>query len=246
MTHEEVKKSGAVAKYLQGALPEKEREEFEEHLFDCPECSGIIKADSMLKVCGELARGKEAPEEDDEEEISGPALGTALKWVSLHPRVAAGALLVAVLTVPLTGYQNWYLIPWLQAENKSLQEENERLSSPRALSFRFVGGQARSGSDVGAQAGKIVKLPQGCAEVVLEFEIDPEGWADDYSQFQGFIEGKSGSFEILNTALDGGFMLHLLVPCPLLPLGDYELKLYGLAGGSRALIETYRFETQRE
>ena len=54
MTHEEVKKAGTAAIYLQGGLSEKEREEFEEHLFGCPECSGIVQAGLILKTRGEL------------------------------------------------------------------------------------------------------------------------------------------------------------------------------------------------
>ena len=229
MTHEEVEKAGTAAIYLQGGLSEKEREEFEEHLFGCPECSGIVQADLILKTRAEVGQTEEAVEEDDEEENGGPALGSMLlDWAAVHPRLSAAAMMVAAFVLPLGGYQNFYVLP-------ELHREKEQLSRPRAIPFRHLKGQTRSAKDV-------LNLPEGCQDVILEFEVAA---ANDYSGFRVLIEELALSVSIPYEAVDD-FTSRLLIPCSQLPPGGYTLRLYGLEGDAQILTDTFRFETQLE
>lgn len=47
-THEEALERDWVARYVLGELPEPERDRFEEHLFDCPECSEGIRTGHLF------------------------------------------------------------------------------------------------------------------------------------------------------------------------------------------------------
>ena len=48
VTHEEALERDWIALYVLGELPESERSRFEEHLFDCPDCSEGVKTGHLL------------------------------------------------------------------------------------------------------------------------------------------------------------------------------------------------------
>jgi anti-sigma factor RsiW len=49
MTHQQSISSGAVESYLFGELPPAERDEFEEHFFECPRCANDVRAAFRLR-----------------------------------------------------------------------------------------------------------------------------------------------------------------------------------------------------
>lgn len=88
MNHAEIEERNVVARYERDALPQDERETFEEHLVDCPECQDAVDAE------GELRRGLRA--------VLPPARSRRTFWRYLN--VAALVLLavsVAVLALQL-------------------------------------------------------------------------------------------------------------------------------------------------
>ncbi len=229
MTHEEVKKAGTAAIYLQGGLSEKEREEFEEHLFGCPECSGIVQADLILKTRGEVGQTEEAVEEDDEEENGGPALGSILlDWAAVHPQISAALLVVLSFAAVLAGYQNAFLIP-------ELRRQNAQLSEPRSLTPLRLFSTFRSDTQT-------ILLPRGCQDVSLWLELDP---GNDFAAYWSELVGESKPPIEVSYKAPQNFELHMLVPCSDLPSGNYILKLYGKREGERVLIDTIRFQARQ-
>ena len=59
MEHQEAIRLGAVEKYLLGELPTPQRDEFEEHFFDCRECAAELRmtANFLGIAREELKRG---------------------------------------------------------------------------------------------------------------------------------------------------------------------------------------------
>ncbi len=238
MTHEEVKRAGTVAKYLQGGLSDREREEFEEHLFGCPKCAGIVQADLILKARGEISQSEEAAEEDDEEENGGSVLESMmLDWVALHPRISAAALVVATFAVLLVGYQNLIVIP-------DLQLTNEQLSMSHALDSYRLRRPTRGEGSASPGGEQVIQLPRGCLRVAVRLDLHPD---DDFPSYAAQFVGDSGSsFEIPHEPSSDQMALNSLVSCSKLIPGTFTLKLYGVnPEDKRLLIEQIRFEVSR-
>lgn len=233
MTHDEVKDTGALAKYLQGGLPEKEREEFEEHLFECPQCSRMIKSDLILKMRGEVARNRHLAKREEEDK-NGPLWQRNLMSGRVaYPRgIAAAALLAVGLSLFLVVYQTFVVIP-------GLNQKIERLLEPRPLTFLPIARAVRSegpGDD-------FIKLPQDCLQVGLWLQLSAE---EDFPAYLSEFVGESGaSFEVEHAA-PADFMLRLIVSCSDLPPGNYTLNLYGIQEEERIWINRTRFEIRLE
>lgn len=110
MDHNESIRLQAAVKYVLGELSPVQREEYEEHYFDCAECAVDIKAlatfaDTTREV---LRRERDAQFAKD----LVPARGGWLKW--LQPVVAVPAMAALLLII---AYQNTVTIP--QAKNVS-------------------------------------------------------------------------------------------------------------------------------
>src|SRR5579864_7251175 len=103
MDHHEAMRRSAVEQYLLGELPPSERDEFEEHFFDCQECAADLKATAAF-LSGAKRELKRGP----------PAAKTASigkePWLSFLWRPAfAGPAFAALLLV--IGYQNLVVYP---------------------------------------------------------------------------------------------------------------------------------------
>jgi len=112
MDHNEAVQQNATERYLLQELDPDQRDQFEEHLFDCQDCALDVRAGAMFVEQSKVVLG-EAP-------VAVPAIGrTPAKpgWLAwLRP-----ALAVPVLTLLLAviGYQNLVQVPHLeQAANQ--------------------------------------------------------------------------------------------------------------------------------
>src|SRR5712691_3850098 len=112
MDHNEAIQLQAAVKYVLGELSPVQREEYEEHYFDCAECAVDIKAlatfaDTTREVL-RLEREKQLAKE------LAPARGGWLRW--LQPVVAAPAFAALLLIV---AYQNTVTLPHAREEASS-------------------------------------------------------------------------------------------------------------------------------
>jgi hypothetical protein len=135
MNHFESTESRAVEKYLLGEMSPVERDAFEEHFFDCPECAADLRATAAF-----LDRAKqELKSFPRTKPTTEPAKRSrfVLQWPVLAWTALAASLLV-------TAYQNIVVYP-------HLTREIAQLSAPEVLpSLSLVNGNSRGGGEASA------------------------------------------------------------------------------------------------
>lgn len=111
MNHEEAVELQLAVKYVLGELPPVQRDEYEDHYIDCPECAKDVHAaaafaDAARRVFRQEAQGEELAKEQERRGRLG-----WLFW--LRPAYAVPALLILLV---LVGYQNVRTIPRLKSK----------------------------------------------------------------------------------------------------------------------------------
>ena len=125
MEHTEAIDTGAAERYALGEMSEAERDQYEEHFFDCPDCADEVRSATLfLENAGALAREGERAKEDIKERV-GLRPRAFWDWKSLFWPMPLGAAagLVLLLGGPAT-YLALVKVPQLQrahAEAESLQ-----------------------------------------------------------------------------------------------------------------------------
>src|SRR5712692_5525570 len=110
MDHSEAIQLQAAVKYVLGELSRVQREEYEEHYFDCPECALELKAAAaFVDTSREVFK---ADKEGAAEREAAPVRGGWFGW--LRPIMAVPAFAALLLII---AYQNTVTIP--QARNTS-------------------------------------------------------------------------------------------------------------------------------
>jgi hypothetical protein len=97
MDHSEAVEKQAPERYLLNEMAIEDREAFEEHFFDCPECAADLRAESALIAGVRLRKARRQPQ----------------RWAFWSSSVAAALLAVVV------GYQNVVVIPRLAQQRPS-------------------------------------------------------------------------------------------------------------------------------
>lgn len=116
MDHDEVVRQKMTERYLLEELDPKQREEFEEHFFDCGICALDVRAASMFVEQSKAVLGEGGKKAD----VSGP-VGARTGWFAwLRPAFAVPAFVLLLLVI---GYQNLVSDPRLQ----------EALNNPQLL-----------------------------------------------------------------------------------------------------------------
>jgi hypothetical protein len=222
MNHNEARQLQAAEKYLLGELSLTQREEYEEHYFDCAECAVDLKA---MAVFADNAR-----EVLRQEKVSSVVAGRASApggWFGwLKPVVAVPAFAALLLVI---GYQNTFTIP--QAEKRAAQGTALVLATP-PVSLR--GANVRGDEEM--------KVPVHANDSFsLQFDLTPRRTFDQYlcqlqdesghSVFQVTFPGTSTNREVL-----------LAVPGGLVHAGKYNLVFTGGSGmkGQPAADEVMR------
>jgi hypothetical protein len=167
MNHDTAVEQMAVERYLLDELTPELREEFEEHLFDCPECSVDLRAGALFveeaKVqLPEVARSSSAPQ------ARGPVKPARRHWdwfAWLRPAFAVPtfAALVAVIA-----YQNLATIPSLRsaATEPRLVPWVSFHTGTRGDAHLDVLGDRTQG------AGVLIEIPPADGYVSYEFALD--------------------------------------------------------------------------
>jgi hypothetical protein len=114
MDHDEVVRQKMTERYLLEELDPKQREEFEEHFFDCGICALDVRAASTFVEQSKTVLA----EEEKKADVSGPARVRAgwLTWLRPAFAVPVFALLLVVIA-----YQNFVAYPRLQEARNSPQ-----------------------------------------------------------------------------------------------------------------------------
>ncbi|MGB8474060.1 MAG: zf-HC2 domain-containing protein [Candidatus Acidiferrum sp.] len=152
MDHSEAMRLQAAEKYVLGELPQAQRDEYEEHYFECPACAEELKATVAFMESARQVVREEVPEAVDAKEHS-PATAGWFGW--LRPTVAIPALAVLLLFI---GYQNEVTIPRLRRSPDlveraevvryfSLRPAEQRGASPSSETIK-IGRHERFSLDV--------------------------------------------------------------------------------------------------
>lgn len=164
MDHNEASRLQAAEKYLLRELTPSQRDEYEEHYFDCPACAEELKTTvAFMESSRQVFREKAAQVIEDKELAK--ARGGWFAW--LRPAVAVPVFAALLL---LIGYQNGVTIPRLKVSNQAAQIIGS--------SFQLL-GSVRGGGDSSETADK-VKVRQG-ESFLLKFDFTPSSTSADYT-----------------------------------------------------------------
>jgi hypothetical protein len=229
MDHSEAVQQMAAERYLLGELTLDAREAFEEHLFDCPECSLDLRAGAAFV--------KEAKTQLPKLTGAAPALVPSrtrpLKvkrewWLSwLQPAFAVPAFASLLLVI---GYQNLVTYPGLRAA----------AGEPHILPWAPLHGAMRGGAPLIITADRLygVALP-----VELPAQSSPEAYASysfDLYDPHGKLVWTGG---VAAPSDSGAQRFSLVIPGAMLQNGAYSLVVSGAgAHGERTVIDRYAFD----
>jgi hypothetical protein len=200
--HQECIESTLAEKYLLGELSAAERDGFEEHFFDCPECAQAVRDLSNLRV------GARAELRDEPAAVPVP-LQSPAGWVQrwrawfLCPQAAAAFAGVALAVV--TGVQNLQLRALLQ---------------PQIL--RSVALQP-------ATRGEIQGLPSSAGDAFVLLEADLPGASGNLTWSVRSAEGET-ALHGAGPAPEPGLSFKILLPAARIQPGEHTVRVTSDAG----------------
>jgi Putative zinc-finger len=134
MDHNEAVRMLAAEKYLLGELPKTQRDEYEEHYFDCPACAEDLQTTVVFLESAKQVARQEARKAVDAKRLV-PDDRSGGGWFGwLRPAFAVPVLAVLLLFI---GYQNGVVIPHLKQTSSNVAIGNV------AKSFSLVSSGAR-------------------------------------------------------------------------------------------------------
>jgi len=211
MDHTDVARLHAAEKYALGELPADLRDEFEEHYFDCAECSNDVQHLTAFVTASRMIL-EEKPEAKEASRATPEEKAGWFPW--LRPVVAVPALgaLAAVVI-----FQNFVTIPALRRSGAA-----DGTAQVYGASYHLQGATRGEG---GAQF--IVGAGESFA---LDFDFTP---AAAYPSYTGRLIGPSGT--ILSFRVGGELAnkeVHVAIPGGKVRSGKYDLVFDGVTGVS--------------
>jgi len=165
MDHNDAVRLQAAEKYLLGELPNAQRDEYEEHYFECAACAEELKATVAFLESARQVVHEKAPEVVDVKRLA-PAVGGWFGW--LRPAVAIPVFAALLLFI---GYQNGVTIPKLKGASS--------LSSAQLIGSSFqLMGSVRGGGDTADSTNKVRVNPG--ESFTLNFDFTPYATFSDY------------------------------------------------------------------
>ena len=230
MDHSDAVRQMAAERYLLDELAPETRDEFEEHVFDCPECALDLRAavafvDEAKVQLPALTESAPTPAPPS---ISKPRAKRNwwLAWTRPAFVVPAFALLLSVL-----GFQNLVTLPELRTQ----------AAQPRLLAWVPLRGEMR-----GASAAPITADREHGVALSLDISQQPglapyPSYAFDLLDPQGKLAW-TGIAPAPPASDAGGQRIMLFVPGASLQNGAYTVAVFGVGpGGERISIDKYFF-----
>jgi hypothetical protein len=121
MDHMEATSTGAAERYVLGEMGDRERDQYEEHYFDCPDCAEDVKAAAIFVENAEPVLGKDArgPAPGDQRKRAGQGDDPSKPWTRLRDLfwpVPLGAAAALVVLLGLSAYQGLVVLTQLTRE----------------------------------------------------------------------------------------------------------------------------------
>ncbi len=233
MEHSEAVERMAAERYLLDELTPEEREAFEEHLFDCPDCALDLRAgaafvDEAKRQLPELSTNLP--------KAAQPGVAKPKKersrwnlWLSPAFAVPAFAALLVVI-----GYQNLVTYPALRLAE----------SQPRIVQWVPLHGATRGGAHLPVAADR----KHGVALPVELPQAGEAGFSPSYSMELVDPHGKVAWTAIAAVPESGdgaGQPVSVVIPGAMLTSGAYTLTVSGIASnGERTVIERQVFDVK--
>jgi anti-sigma factor RsiW len=205
MDHAEAARRFAAEQYLLGELPEADRDEFEAHFFECPECAEALATGAKL-VANARAVFREPATREGREPVREKKKWFLLpNWNFVQAAAFAGCAFLAVVV----GYQNLVQMPAL------------RVGPEFSLGPSFMVRAARS-------EGLTFSKRDGMMSVTVAHE-----WDEAYSRYQGELERAADHAVIAKAEIaDTPGNITVSAGTRRFHTGSYLLNLYGLREGS--------------
>jgi hypothetical protein len=203
-------------------------EEFEQHFFDCLECSRELRAGAMFEDNARalfLEEGLAAEGVPGKTRTSAQAKPSVRGWFWQRPWSAAPALAALVLAV-VTAYQVAVVIPGLH------KQLNAALAPQPVASYvlpPISRGDARA-----------LEVPAGSHFYTIY--MDP-AWEGSFAAYVGSVQDESGStrFSVRLPAPPPGKPIEILMARSLLPSGRYTVIIRNVAESGKPEVELARF-----
>lgn len=230
MDHNEAIQQMLAERYLLGELTAEQRDAFEEHAFDCPECSVDLRAGAVFMDTAKIELPKLA---SASAAVPVPPASRPdrkkIKWQSWFRPAFAIPAFAALLAV--VGYQNLATIPSLRSA----------ATEPSVLPSTAFHAGTRGSAHTQVQADRtqgailLIELPQDSGVAAYAFTLyDPQGkqlWTHTLSAARAGISG------------DG--TISLVIPGAGLVQGSYTLAISGIdARGTRTEIDRHVLDIQ--
>jgi hypothetical protein len=228
MNHTDAVSNAAVERYLLGQLSASESDEFEQHFFDCSECSRELRASAMFDdnatavfVDQRLAAQRSPSEKRSPIE----AKASAWAWLWQRPWSAAPAL-AAILLAAVTAYQTAVVIPGLRGQLRDTLSPQPMASYVLPPVSR---GDARS-----------LDLPDTGRFYAIY--MDPT-WEGSFAAYQCSVQDESGStrFSVRLPAPPPGKPIQILLTRSFLPAGRYTVVIRNAAETGKPETELARY-----
>lgn len=232
MDHNEATQRMLAERYLLGELTAEQRDAFEEHAFDCPECSLDLRAGTVFINTAKVELPKLAPASTSPVEPSAPrTIRKRINWQDwLRPAFAVPAF-AALLAVVC--YQNLATIPSLRSA----------ATEPSVLPSTAFHAGTRGAAHTQVQADRT----QGA---ILSIALPQDSSVATYSFTLYDLQGKQLWTRTLTAAkagISGDGTVSLLIPGGGLVPGSYTLAIGGIdAQGTRSEIDRHVLDIQFE
>jgi hypothetical protein len=212
MDHSDAVRLEAAEKYVLGELSPTQREEYEEHYFDCGLCALDVRAVAAFADTAREVLRRDA--ERDFRESKAATRGGWFRW--LRPAFAVPAMAVLLLVV---GYQNFVTIP--AARQEAADGAAQVFASPFSLQMANV----RGGEEVKIQMHSNESLP-------LKFDFTPGKIFDQYiCQIQD--ETGHSLFQVKVPGTLANKEVNMVVPAGSVKTGKYALVFAGASTASK-------------
>jgi hypothetical protein len=219
MNHTEAVSTGAVERYLLGQLRPEETEEFEQHFFDCLECTRELRTGAIFE---ENARAVflDEPPVAERSTVKRP-----WPWWPRWGWTAAPAF-ASVLLAMIAGYQAWVVIPGLRSQVQ------ESVMPQPVVSYVLP--------PVSRGDARVLEVPQGSRYYTIY--MDPT-WEGTFAAYQCSVLDESGAtrFSLRLPAPSPGKPLEILMPRSLLSSGRYTVVIHNAAESGKPETEVAKY-----
>lgn len=228
MNHSEAVEQLAVERYLLGELNDNAREDFEEHMFCCPECALDARVATVFIDEAKAELGQIAPSQPEVKSTGKREKGRNQWFLWLRPAFAAPVLAALVLVIC---YQNFVTFPALR----------KQAGQPAVIPVAPLSGGTRGETHATIAADRA----HGIA-VPVDIPLDPAiGTFVSYSFALYNPQGKLAWSDSIATPAQtptGDLQLSFVIPGRLLANGTYSVSISGTgAHGESTPIEHFVF-----